>query len=94
MANIKANGTAIIGCGEEVIRLTNSYKTEINKLFDLLSKLNNTAWFGPAADSYVRNLSSNKSQFVNFADNLEIYGKVIRNTGENINRIIDKWEAK
>ena len=94
MANIKANGTEIVSCGDEIIRLTNSYKTEINKMFDLLSKLNVKAWSGSSADNYVGKLYSNKVLFTNFANNLEMYGKVIKNTGENINRIIEKWEAK
>lgn len=94
MANIKANGTEIINCGDEIIRLINSYKSEINRLFEVLSKINVTAWSGSSANNYVSKLYANKLLFTSFADNLEIYGKVIKNTGENVNRIIEKWEAK
>ena len=94
MAEIIANGTEIINCGNEICRLVGMYKTEINRMFDILSRINTVAWSGPSAYDYVFRLYADKIKFMSFADSLEIYGKIIKNTGDNVNKIIDKWEAK
>ena len=94
MAEIKANGDELIACGESIIALSESYNEQINKLFSSLSKLNKTGWSGAAADSYVSKLSLDRKKFIAFGDYIKMYGRVIQNTGNNVNRIITKWDDK
>ena len=94
MAEIKANGDGLINCGESMIALCDDYLTQINNLFDSLSKLNKTGWSGRAADGYVSKLVMDRKRFTEFGDYLKMYGKVIKNTGDNVNRIIAKWDDK
>ena len=92
MAEIKANGNEIIQCGNEMISLVDEYLSQINNLFSSLSKINQTGWSGSAADSFVFSLVMDKKRFIDFGDYLKMYGRVIKNTGDNINRIIAKWD--
>lgn len=94
MAEIKANGDAIISCGDNFIALCDQYDSAINELFDSLMKINKTAWSGDAANKYVAKVSLDKSIYTNFGDYLRMYGSVIRNIGVNVNTIVSKWENK
>lgn len=94
MAEIKANGDEIINCGESMITLCNDYLNQINSLFNSLSKLNKTAWSGGSADGYVAKIMIEQKKFIEFGDYLMMYAKVIKNTGDNVNRIISKWDDK
>lgn len=92
MADFKANGNEIIECGNEIISLVDEYIAQINTLFSSLSKINKNGWSGNAADSFVYSLVMDKKRFIDFGDYLRMYGKVIKNTGDNVNRIIAKWD--
>ena len=92
MASIKADGDKLISYGDSIIALTNEYITEINNLFNSLSKLNRVAWVGQSANNYVSTLAIDKKRFIDFGDYLKMYGGVVRNTGVNINTIISKWD--
>ena len=94
MAEIKANGDELISCGDSIVALCDEYISQINTLFDSLSKINKTAWSGKSATGYVAKLSNDKKKFVDFGDYMKMYGRVIKNTGDNVNRIIAKWEDK
>ena len=94
MAEIKANGNEIITCGETIVSLCDEYLTQVNTLFDSLSKINQVAWFGGGADVYASKIRADRSTYTNFGDYLKMYGKVIKNTGVNVNNIISKWEDK
>ncbi len=94
MAEIKANGSEIVACGENIIALCDEYLKQVNTLFDNLEKINKTAWSGNSADLYSLKVKRDKDIYVNFGDYLKMYGQVIRNTGTNINTIIQKWEDK
>lgn len=94
MAEIYANGDQIISSGELIYDLANDYLKQINTLFNSLSKLEQTAWSGNSASTYVAKLATDKRRFVEFGEYLKMYGKVIKNTGTNVNRIITKWEDK
>lgn len=94
MAEIKADSTDIISCGETIVSLAEEYLTTINTFFDSYSKLNKTAWSGGSADTYVSNLSLDKQKLVSFGEYVQMYGKVIMNIGNNVENIINKWEAK
>lgn len=94
MASIKADGNSIIDVGEEICNLSNEYLNEINDLFDKLSKINKSAWKGSGADVYAMKAKLEKETYVRFGEYLNMYGKIIKNTGTNVNRIIDKWENK
>ncbi len=94
MAEIRADGDKLISCGESIVSLCDEYTSCINTLFDSLSKINVTAWSGSSADSYVAKLPADKKKFTDFGDYLKMYGKVIKNTGDNVNRIIAKWDDK
>lgn len=94
MAEIKANGDSIINCADNFIALCDQYDAAIEKLFDSLTKINQTAWSGDAANKYVSKVSQDKSIYTNFGDYLRMYGLVIRNIGVNVNTIVSKWENK
>ena len=94
MAEIKANGDEIINCGENMITLCNDYVNQINNLFNSLSKINKSAWSGASADAYVAKVMSEQRKYIEFGNYLMMYAKVIKNTGENVNRIIAKWDDK
>lgn len=94
MAEIKANDVKIRQCGETIIELADEYDKAINDLFDSLGKLNKGVWAGGSANSYVALLAKDKKQFLNHGEYIKIYGKVIKNTGDNVERIITKWEDK
>lgn len=94
MAEIKADGNKLINCGDSIVTLCDDYIAQINTLFESLSKLNKGAWVGRSADIYVAKLIADKKKFIDFGDYLKMYGKVIKNTGDNVNRIIAKWDGK
>lgn len=94
MANITADGNKLVECGEEIISLCNKYNSLINDLFIKLSKIPTTAWSGDSASDYVLRIMRDKSTYTNFGNNLKTYGNVIKNTGNNINYIIKKWNDK
>ena len=94
MAEIKANDVTIKQCGDNIISLADEYNKAINDLFDSLEKLNKGAWAGGSADTYVGLLAKDKKQFLNHGEYIKMYGKVIKNTGDNVDRIITKWEDK
>lgn len=94
MAEIKANGDAIISCGDNFLSLCNQYEAAVNKMFDSLEKINQTAWSGDAANKYVSKVSQDRSTYENFGDYLKMYGQVIKNIGVNVNTIVSKWENK
>ena len=89
MAEIKANGNEMIECGNSMIALCDDYIAQINILFDSLSKLNKGAWEGKSAQVYDAKLVVDKKKFVDFGDYLKMYGKVIKNTGDNITNNIN-----
>lgn len=94
MANFKADSDVLISCGDNIVAYCDEYLKLMNDLFDSLSKLNNVAWSGPSADLYVSKLRSERSSYISFGDYLKMYGKVIKNTGVNVNTIVSKWEDK
>ena len=94
MANFKADSDVLISCGDNIVTYCDEYLKLVNDLFDSLSKLNNVAWSGPWADLYVSKLRSERSSYINFGDYLKMYGKVIKNTGVNVNTIVSKWEDR
>lgn len=93
MANIKANGNQLISCGESIVNLTDQYIEQINELFDSLSKINQTGWSGNSATTYISKLAVDKKTFITFGKQLKLYGQVVKNTGTNVNRIIEKWDG-
>lgn len=94
MATIKADGNSIIEIGDSICSLCNDYLNEINILFDKLSKINKSTWKGSGADLYAIKAKLEKDIYIRFGEYLNMYGKVVKNTGVNVNRIIDKWEQK
>ena len=94
MAEIKANDVDLVNCGDNIITLADEYLTAINNFFDSYSKINQKAWSGGSANQYVATLPKDKQVFVNFGEYLKMYGKVIKNTGDNVDRIVTKWEDK
>lgn len=94
MAEIKADSVDLINCGDTIIALANEYASAINAFFDSYQNLNKTAWVGASADNYVSKLSIDRRNIVSFGEYLKMYGKVIRNIGVNVERIVDKWEVE
>ena len=94
MADIKANGDAIITCGENFIELCDKYQATINKMFDSLAKINQNAWSGDSANLYVSRVKQDRNIYEDFGDYLKMYGLVIKNIGTNVNTIVSKWENK
>jgi uncharacterized protein YukE len=94
MAEIKASGDDIIACANNILELSKQYQSEIDSLFETLSKLNKTAWSGNSANAYVLRLRAEKSIYTTFGQYLNYYGNVVKNVGNNVNTIISKWEDK
>lgn len=94
MAEIKADSADLISCGETIIALANEYVSAISAFFDSYQNLNKTAWVGASADKYVSKLPADRKAMLNFGEYLKMYGKVIKNVGVNVDRIVDKWEVK
>lgn len=94
MAKITADGNKLIECGEEIVSLSNKYNELIEDLFIKLSKIPSTAWSGDSANGYVSRIMRDKTTYITFGNGLKTYGNVIKNTGNNINYIIKKWNDK
>lgn len=94
MAEIKADSNELLNCGDTIVALADEYLTTINNFFESYSKLNKTAWSGLGANNYVSKLPADKQKFEHFGEYMKMYGKVIKNIGVNVDRIVDKWEVK
>lgn len=94
MAKMRADGNKLIACGEDIISLCDKYNVLINDLFTKLSKISSTGWTGDSANQYISRILQEKSIYTNFGNYLKNYGKVIKNTGDNVNYIIKKWNDK
>ena len=94
MAEIKANDIDLINAGDTIISLVDEYISVINAFFDSYNNLNKVAWNGNSADIYVGKLLFDRQKFLSFGEHLKMYGKVIKNTGVNIERIVSKWEDR
>ena len=94
MADIKANGSGIIACGDEILELCKQYDEQIDDLFDSFSKINQGAWSGMAANIYVLRLALDRAIFESFGDSLKYYGKTVKKIGENVDNVVMKWEDK
>lgn len=92
MAEVKVSTSEIVACGDNILALCKQYDEQINNLFDSLDKLNDDAWSGTAADTYVARLKSDKAEFVTFGDYLKYYGKNVKKIGESFGTMINKWE--
>lgn len=90
MATITADGNKLIECGEDIVRLCDEYNMLITELFEKLSKINNY-WTGSAADSYKQRIMVDRPKYISFGNQLKNYGKVLANTGKNVNYIVKKW---
>lgn len=94
MAEIKANGSGIVACADEILSLCKQYDEQISDLFESFSKINQGAWSGFAANSYALKLSADKAAFESFGDCLKYYGKTVKKIGETVDKTINKWEDK
>lgn len=94
MAKINADGNKLIECGEDIISLCDKYNNLIEDLFAKISKIPSAVWSGESAKTYVLNVLRQKNTYVSFGNDLKLYGKVIKNTGNNINYIVEKWNDK
>lgn len=94
MAEIKASGSDIIACGDEILELCKQYDEQITDLFDSFTKINKSAWTGLSANNYAMQLSSDRSTFEAFGDCLKYYGNAVKKIGENVDKTINKWEDK
>ncbi len=92
MAEVKVSTSDIIACGDNILDLCKQYDEQISNLFESLSKLNDGAWSGSAADAYVARLKSDKAEFVCFGDYLKYYGKNVKKIGESFDSMIKKWD--
>ena len=94
MARIKADGQKLVNCGEDIIALCDKYDELIDGLYAKLKKLPDTCWSGDSAKKYVSIISKDKALMVAFGKDLKQYGKAIRNAGNNVDYIIEKWDNK
>lgn len=94
MANIVADGNKLIECGEDIVTLCDKYNSLIDELFVKISKMLVTSWSGESANSYVARAMEDKKRYIAFGNDLKLYGQVVKNTGKNINYIIEKWKDK
>lgn len=94
MAEIKANGDGIVACANEILKLCDQYDAQIADFFDSLTALNKTTWVGGAANAYVAQASAARTQYANFGEYLRYYGKVAKIAGDNVNKMVSKWEDK
>ncbi len=90
MANITADGNRLIECGEDIVKLCDEYNMLITELFEKLYKINNY-WSGAAASNYKQRIMADRSQYILIGNHLKNYGKVLANTGKNINYVVKKW---
>lgn len=94
MAKIKADGNKLIECGDEIISLCDRYNSLVENLFFKISRIPNNAWTGDSANIFVAKALQDKKNYIIFGNYLKQYGNVIKNTGNNINYIIGKWNDK
>ena len=94
MTRINADGNKLIECGEEIISLCNKYNNLIEDLFSKIAKIPSTAWSGNSANIYVAKALQDKKKYISFGNDLKLYGNVVKNTGKNVNYIIEKWNDK
>ena len=80
MAEIYANGDQIISSGELIYDLANDYLKQINTLFNSLSKLEQTAWSGNSASTYVAKLADATQYTVAAESNAYLTSVTIDNT--------------
>lgn len=89
MAIIKADANKLIEAGEEIAKLTNEYNELIDELYDKLFMINKTCWSSQKADTYVTMLKNDKLKNKMISNCLVSYSNVLKNSGNQINSIID-----
>lgn len=94
MAEINANSADIKACSDTLIALSKEYDDAINALFDSLEQINQVAWTGPSANTYVSMIKKDRAKFLNHGEYLRLYGQVLGNVSTNVERIVKKWEDK
>lgn len=94
MAEIKASSSEIIACGTEILELCKQYDEQITDLFNSFTKINQGAWSGLAANNYAMKLEADRSVYESFGDCLKYYGKTVKKIGENVEKVVNKWEDK
>lgn len=92
MATIKLNTDIIIGKAENIINISKEYNMIIDKLFNELISIDENSWVGPAAKQYAENALFDKAQYKSLGNNIEIYGKTLKQTAELYNNFVRKWD--
>lgn len=93
MAILKADGDRLIDIGNDIISLSNEFDGIIEDLFSKICNIPNVAWSGNSAARYVNMAKVDKFQYKSLANQLKSYGQIYKNTGEQINSKVNKWEA-
>ena len=94
MELLSVNTEELINKGENIMNLYEEYDIIIDKLFTELQTLNEVAWKGDASKAYTDRVLFDKAQYKVFANNINIYGKVLKQTGDFYNNFIKKWNFK
>lgn len=86
MAQIKADTTKMINCGNEIMQLSIEIGQDINTLFTRLQKMpfSTGEWTGKAAQAFATNLNKEKIQYVQLKNSLYDIGKYLVEGGREL----------
>lgn len=89
---IRLNTNIISDKGENIINLSKEYNMVIDKLFDILTTLDQSSWNGPTAKKYSEMALFDRTQYKVLGNSIEIYGKKLKQTAELYDSFVKKWD--
>lgn len=86
MANLYVDTIKLKESGNEIIKLSNEFNSNVNDLFDRLVKIPTVSleWVGESALEFSRIANVEKIDYINLKNNLYNYGKFLIDTAEEI----------
>ena len=92
MANLNVDTTKLREAGNEIIKLSNEFNSNVNDLFDRLVKMPivSNEWVGESAQEFSRIANVEKIDYMNLRKSLYSYGKFLVDTAEDIERAIQE----
>lgn len=94
MAIKKINTEKIREISDDVIVQSNQFEILINKLFKRFSEVpyNTKEWIGDKSELYFKTISLDKSEYINFANEIRNFGKVLKDNCNDIEETIEKTQ--
>ena len=89
MATIKMEPQQAIVYGNQIIQNSNSYNAEIKKIYEIVGDLK-TTWTGSAAQRFVDDIESFKSDYEKFGKLIKDFGELLVAIGKDYQKLEDE----